>query len=320
MKVISYFITTIFSSACAMNAYAVNIIPDYSMKTYNQAIERIYDNSQLKTEHNMEKRINIISALFLGKPYLNDALGEGKKASFDEHPLYRTDAFDCMTYVSTVLALAESNNFTMFKKNMLRVQYYHGVPIFVNRLHFTDVDWNKVNTQNGFIEDITTSFKSEQGKSIAQIANAFINKPSWYKKMTTDRLYLLKPLSSQEEKKRLAELHSLAYQVKGENGSVPYLPLNILFNTDGKPNLFIFNQIPSGSIIEIVRPNWNLEKEIGTNLSISHLGFAIRTPEGLMFREASSLEHRVIDIPLTSYLKNYMDSATVKGINIHKVT
>lgn len=309
---LSLTLSLLFNSAIAAT------ISNYSMKTYDQVIEKIYQDPKLHT-HNMPQRITIISGFFVGKPYLNGALGEGKSAPFDQNPLYRTDAFDCLTYVSTVLALSQSYSLNEFKRNILKTQYFNANPTFVNRLHFTDADWNKVNAQNGFIQDITHSFKNAKGKPVAQIAYAYINKPAWFNQLPANRLNFIYPISSSEEKERLAALHNLSKQVKAEEVSVPYLPLTALFNDKGEPDLFLFNQIPSGSIIEIVRPNWDLKETIGTNLNISHLGFAIRTSQGLMFREASSIEHRVIDIPLTTYLKEYRKSDTVKGINIQKV-
>lgn len=318
MKIIR-FVLGLSIGILTINALAATIIPNYSVQAYDQKIQNIYHNPALKTS-DMPTRLEIISAAFLGKPYLNDSLGEGKNAPFDQHPLYRTDTFDCLTYVSTVLALAESNNLTEFKQNILKTQYFHAVPIFVNRLHFTDNDWNRTNAQNGFIQDITLSFKNNQGKSIAEFARTLINKPAWYQKMPDSRLIFIHPLSPPQEKERLTELHSLSHQVKAEEVQVPYLPFSVLFNAQSKPNLFIFNQIPSGAIIEIVRPNWNLEQAIGTHLNISHLGFVFRTSQGLIFREASSLEHRVIDVPLIAYLKNYINSPSVKGINVQKIS
>src|SRR3990167_2417734 len=68
---------------------------------------------------------------------------------------------------------------------------------------------------------------------------------------------------------------------------------------------------------EIVRPNWNLREKIGTNLHVSHLGFAIRKKSGeLFFRHASSENKCVVEILLSDYLKNVLDSPTIKGINV----
>jgi len=297
-------------------ALAAKIIPDYNMSVYDKTIEQIYQT--LQTE-NTTQRIEQISRHFLGKPYQLGSLGEGKNAKFDQDPIYRTDTFDCLTYVSTVIALAKANNLPQFQEEMNKIQYRHAKPSFFNRLHFMSVDWNVVNAQNGIIQDITYRFKDANGRALYKTAQALINKPAWYRKMTSENLVLIHPLSVKEEEKRLQALRSLSRKAQKTMGSVRYIPLTALFYTNGKPNQTLFNQIPSGAIIEIVRPNWDLEKLIGTRLNISHVGFAIRTPQDLMFREASSLEHQVIDTSLAEYLKNYLNSPTVKGINIHIV-
>nr|WP_277619301.1 N-acetylmuramoyl-L-alanine amidase-like domain-containing protein [Legionella norrlandica] len=77
--------------------------------------------------------------------------------------------------------------------------------------------------------------------------------------------------------------------------------------------------MPNGAIIEIVRPNWDLRKEIGTALNISHLGFAIWINDKLYFRQASSQYGKVIDVPLIDYLDKARSSPTIKGINIQVV-
>lgn len=322
---LSYFLVRILlllSVFCTSNVSAANlirIIPDYSMSYYDQRIEMLYQKLAENPPPTTALRIKTISAYFFGEPYVNGALGEGKQALFDQEPLYRTDAFDCATYVSTVLALTEAHNLNEFKKIFLKVQYRDAKPTFLNRLHFTSVDWNVENAKNGYIRDITRTFKDAQGKPIFQIAEALINKPAWYEKKTAQDLSLLHPLSPEETQKRLDALRNLSKQVHAEKSQVAYIPLTALFHADGTPNTAIFRQIPSSSIIEIVRPNWDLEKMIGTHLNISHMGFAIRTPHGLFFREASSLEHRVMDTPLIPYLQQYLHNSTVKGINIHVI-
>lgn len=293
--------------------FPISIMANDNMHIDDKTIEKLYQNPILKITHNIPERIAIISAYFLGKPYKNGALGEGKNAPFNQNPLYRTDAFDCLTYVSTVLALANANNLIQFQQRMLRIQYRNAQPAFFNRLHFTSVDWNFVNEQNGFIHDITRYIVPTKD---IRIARAVINKPAWYQKMTAHNLVLHYPLSSEETKKRLAALHALSAKVSIEISQLPYIPLTALFNATGKPNQILFNRIPSGAIIEIVRPNWDLTTAIGTHLNISHMGFAIRTPNGLMFREASSSANQIIDIPLIDYLQTYQQSTTVKGIHV----
>ena len=97
------------------------------------------------------------------------------------------------------------------------------------------------------------------------------------------------------------------------------MPLTKLFNQSGEPHICLFDQIPSGGIIEIVRPNWDLREKIGTCLNVSHLGFVFRRGKDLIFREASLLLKQVCDVALIDYLRTYLNSTSVKGIHIEAV-
>ena len=97
------------------------------------------------------------------------------------------------------------------------------------------------------------------------------------------------------------------------------MPLAVLFDAQQKANLYLFDQIPSGAIVEIVRPNWDLTQRIGTHLNVSHMGFVFRRNGQLLFRDASGLKQSVAETPLMDYLRQYLSSPTVKGINVHVV-
>lgn len=247
------------------------------------------------------------------------ALGEGQQGKYDQHPLYRTDAFDCVTYVSTVIALAKADNLSTFKKEILKIRYQNANPAFTHRNHFMTVDWNKNNAANGYVRDITYKFTDKNGKPVAKVANAIIDKPRWYQTFKLNSLQLLNNLPSDRALHLLSNLQNESKKMQQERGVILYLPLDKLYNSKGVREQTIFDQIPSGAIIEIVRPNWQLQDKIGTNLNVSHLGFAIRTKEGLMYREASSQYHKIVDIKLSDYLKKYLTSETVKGISILEV-
>ncbi len=103
-----------------------------------------------------------------------------------------------------------------------------------------------------------------------------------------------------------------------ELGLTPYLPLTELFDTNRQPIWDIFKQIQHGSIIQIVRPQWDLRAVAGTYLDISHLGFAIWQDDKILFREASLRQKKVADTPLVSYLQSLLNQPTIKGINIQK--
>ncbi len=284
-----------------------------------KVIYQLYHNLKANPTSNIASRVEWISSQFLGKPYLLGALGEGEKGRYDQYPLYRMDAFDCETYVDTVLALAFSNKPNQFKYCMNQVRYQNGQISFINRNHFTCLDWNQNNQQKGFIKDITASIHNQKNRSVAKYAHALINKPEWYAHMTT-RIIRLNNNNSLEQAKRLNALKRRGNKLKIDTSALPYIPLSVLFDKQGNPNYYLFNQIPNAAIVEIVRPNWDLTKEIGTHLNVSHLGFVIWKNNVLLFRQASSTYNSVVDIPLIDYLAEAKKSPTIKGINIQVVT
>lgn len=264
------------------------------------------------------QRIVMFSGLFLGKPYALTALGEGPSGDYDQFPLYRCDAFDCETYVDTVLALALSNHFNQFKRRINEIRYLHAEIGFTQRNHFTDLDWNQNNQQQGFLNDITCSIYDKQHHPICKQSSALIDKPSWYQHMRPSILRL-SDVNDVAQAKKLAALKQEGSKLPITLSTLPYLPFTALFNKQGQANNDIFQQIPNAAVIEIVRPNWNLCKEIGTHLNVSHLGFAIWKNKTLFFRQASSTAGAIVDSPLIDYLREARKSPTIKGINVQVV-
>lgn len=291
--------------------YAAHTASGAADKTINKLYHTLSNNSK----YDMAERIDIVSASFLGKPYVLGALGEGPKGHFDQSPLYRVNGFDCETYVDTVLALALGSNPQSFQQCINRIRYHQGEVSFLTRNHFASLDWNINNQKQGFIKDITQSFRNKNKQPVAKIAVALINKPSWYQHLDLNNIKLTST-SEQEKVQRLAELRSRGSQLPKSEAKIPYLPLSALFDSKGNPDVRLFAQIPDASIIEIVRPNWDLEKQIGTRLNVSHMGFAVWKGETLMFRQASSQENAVIEVPLIEYLDTLRSSPTIKGINV----
>ena len=281
----------------------------------DKTIKQLYHSQIIKPKSDLTTRIDIISAQFLDQPYLLGALGEGTEGHYDNTPLYRVDAFDCETYVDTVLALAFAEDAAMFKQCIRKIRYKEGDVSFINRNHFTCLDWNKNNQKQGFLKDITTSFRAKDGRIYSKTAYALIDKPSWYQHFTA-AIIRINDSTPDEQTKRLAALKQKGQKLSRTLSKTPYIPLNVLFDKAGQPNMHLFNQIPNGAIIEIVRPNWDLQQQIGTHLNVSHLGFAIRKNGILMFRAATSSNHRIMDCPLIDYLRGTQKSPTIKGINI----
>jgi hypothetical protein len=275
-------------------------------------IEKHYQ--QAPQQGNIVDRIKFFSKQFMGKPYVLGPLGEGAAGFYDQSPLFRFDGFDCTTYVETVLGFAYTNNASEFKQTLNKIRYKQGKISYLNRNHFMSIDWNPNNTHNGLLQEYTDKIVDKNATPIFIVADATIDKAGWLQKKSISDIKI--SASELTKAKRLQKLKAQSTRYIPVQSHLKYLPLSKLFNSDRQPMDEYFQQIPDGSIIEIIRPNWQLKKVIGTNLQISHLGFAIKQEQVLYFREASSEEKKVIDIPLTTYLKKYIDSPTVKGINI----
>ena len=247
----------------------------------------------------------------LGVPYVAAPFGEGPLGRYDRNPLSRLDAFDCTTFVETVTALSISNSTDEFQKTLNRIRYKDGDVSFVARNHFTDLDWIPNNVRAGYYRDVTDSMAP--GRTL--VARAMIDKRAWYAKMPPSRIQI-PGISEGERAKLLVELHAEGAAFTPEEAAVPYIPLTALFGPGGGE---IFDRIPSGSVVDIVRPNWDLVASIGTHLNISHQGFAVRKDGVLYFLEASEVLGRVAMVPLADYLRAYLDSPTIKGIDVLEI-
>lgn len=319
MNKIPFFLQIIFIFFAA-SSYAKSDAANSQQVEANaeQTIEKLYHRLHRLGKSSMPARIEWISAQFLGKPYVLGPLGEGLKGRFDQSPKYSTSSFDCETFVTTVLAIALSNHPNQFIQCMSRLRYKNDRIKFIERNHFTSLDWNPNNQKKGLLKDITNDILDKNHQSVAKTATAIINKPSWYQFLKTDSIKLASSTKAEQDK-RLQELKKLGSTLEIKEARIPYLPLDQLFDEQGKANEDLFKQIPNAALIEIVRPNWDLRKTTGTCLNVSHMGLAIWSKGVLYFREASSLDKKVIDIPLSDYLRSALKSPTIKGINVQVV-
>jgi hypothetical protein len=98
------------------------------------------------------ERMEAASPPLLGKRYVNEANGEG--AGIDADPPARYDAFDCLTFVEEVIALALAGDplHAPAVRNALR---WDGAPHYENRRHFMEASWVPASVAGGLLEDIT---------------------------------------------------------------------------------------------------------------------------------------------------------------------
>lgn len=258
------------------------------------------------------QRIESVSSRYLDRPYLVSPLGEGPAGVYDQDPLYRFDGFDCTTFVETVLARSLAKDFADFERLINLIRYKDGVVSFRARNHFTDADWIANNIQAGFLRDVTRIVAGKEG---IQVASAVIDKAGWYRKMGV--LSLNVPGASEQDLAALlARLHSEGQDVPPETVGLPYVSLDSIFTAGGAVNQDLLDRIPSGAIGNVVRPNWDLTATLGTHMNVSHQFLVIRKGGRLLVRQATSInEKKVTDMDFIKFLRPFLQSPTIKGIN-----
>ncbi len=94
-----------------------------------------------------------VAKQFIGTPYVAGTLD----GNATEQLVVRFDAFDCVTFVETALALWRSNaqNYDDFARELQHIRYRNGaIDGYASRLHYT-TDWVDNNAQKGTLTDIT---------------------------------------------------------------------------------------------------------------------------------------------------------------------
>lgn len=105
-------------------------------------------------------RIAVISTALLGRPYVNDPMGEG--TGVDPDPFARYDAFDCLTFVEEVLALSLAGDPEHAAEVRTSLRYGAGPADYVHRRHFMELQWVPGVVRDGWMR-VTTG---EYGKTV----------------------------------------------------------------------------------------------------------------------------------------------------------
>lgn len=88
----------------------------------------------------------------MGDPYRGNTLG-GSPSS-DESFTASLDAFDCLTYVESILALAGASDLRKFADNLRCIRYRNGNVGWVSRNHYMTA-WIRNNVRAGFVSNQT---------------------------------------------------------------------------------------------------------------------------------------------------------------------
>jgi hypothetical protein len=254
-------------------------------------------------------RLEAVSQFYLGRPYLDDILGEGADSYYDTDPLSDTRGFNCTTYVETVIAAARSCNDATYLTQLNLIRYRDGVVDFWERNHFTDGDWNPNAIHHGLLQDITVAI----GGDATMQAEAYVNRPAWAAQLSLSRVSE-RGITPEERQARLEELRARGVaRTRAETVRVPYIPKDLIFQ-----NPAVLAAVPAGTLVNIVRPNWNMEAAIGTRLNIAHQGLLFWRGDTLIIRHAALSNGRVADESLVAYLTR-INGPSLGGVQLLEI-
>jgi N-acetylmuramoyl-L-alanine amidase-like len=97
-------------------------------------------------------RIDILSRQFLGHPYqTNPLIGSAESPEVFTVSL---DAFDCVTYIETILALSLASNPDEFEKWLRKIRYQNGRIVWERRNHYM-TGWIRSNQRAGAVRRLS---------------------------------------------------------------------------------------------------------------------------------------------------------------------
>jgi len=244
----------------------------------------------------LPQRMEAVSALFLGVPYKLGPLGEGPGGEFDRDPLIRFDAFDCTTFVETVMALALNSDLEAATRTLQKIRYKDGQIGYATRNHFIELDWVPNNVRAGYLRDITSEVA---GKSAVKVHKT-ISKRRWYSRKSLASLE--GAFTQDEKKKQVLKLRRLGKGLPDQRSTLTVLPLKAL------PQALA--HIPSGTIASLVHADRRYKDTV-----VSHQVLLIKKSDGWYVRHAAS-DKAVEDDPI-GILASYKDlSWPLVGLNL----
>lgn len=227
------------------------------------------------------ERMAAISQVLLGRPYLVDAAGEGRAPDAD--PPARYDAFDCLTFVEEVLALALAGDPLSAPALRQRLRYGDAAPTYEARRHFMISQWVPGAVADGLLVDITDQV------GLTHLVDLRVGPETW----------------------RGWRRRSL-FALPDERLPVGRFTLPVL-SVDAA--LAAMHDIPPGALVLTVR-----QARPGVPMVVTHLGFKL--PGGgdrPMIRHATKMSgQRVMDHSLSWYLEHlrWYDRWPVDGVTV----
>ncbi|MGZ3659630.1 MAG: N-acetylmuramoyl-L-alanine amidase-like domain-containing protein [Bdellovibrionota bacterium] len=287
------------------------------------------------------------SAALVGKPYELGPLGEG-----DSLPLYRLDAFDCTTFIETVMANARCFRLKpgCLEKQMRAIRYHSASISFRNRNHVPEIDWLPENVRNGFLNDLsTTLFPGEWLTAVPTI-----DREIWLSSRTKEKpprasgkqpagspklsflpvSYFFRPADLKPEEKMALDdkLASVKKEITEKRAAAELTPEQAheldkrQFRADLEYLRHVFvadenrlKQIPSGTVLNLVRAREKDPAKAKLTTLIAHQGLILQKDGEARIRHAAPNVGHVSDQPLADYLLRYVRSAHYRGVSLYEI-
>ena len=232
-----------------------------------------------------QEKLQQASRELLGRPYAFSPLGEGQTP--DSDPTLRLDAFDCATYVETVMAMALADEHSDLQTWLNRIRYQNAQVGFSQRRHLPDFQWLPQLQQLGLLHDVTRQI----GEGTVGQVEARISPTIWQQR----RWRILEDLPPQA--------------VPSRRIALPYLPLS-----QAAAKLARVQQTVLLSVVHAEHPQ--------APLLISHQALLIPHPSGPRVRHArSGGDARVVEEPLTRFVARLRGERfwPVLGLNVAEI-
>lgn len=209
---------------------------------------------------------------FLGNPYVAGTLDKNTK----EKLVINLREFDCVTYIETVIALADAaktNELTFddFSERLLKIRYRNAeLNGYDSRLHYTS-DWARKNVENGILKPVALDNLVLETKPIDFMST---HRQAYAALKTDDEM--------------LREIQSVEDNINSRGGFY-YLPKErIESNKDSIPHMAMIAFTTSIK-----------------GLDTTHTGFAFKKDGKLTFIHASSLKNKIVvdEKSLSEYCK-----------------
>lgn len=293
-----------------------------------------------------------VSGELLQRPYQDGPLGEGKGAAEDPDPLYRLDAFDCTTFLETVMAnaycFAAKKPASCLEKKMRSIRYAGSRISFRERNHVPETDWLPHNEAKGYLEDLHGKlFASSEWREAKPgfdrelwLSSRVKGAPAAKGKKAAVPLHYL-PISfffapaaldaktkAELEEKLQAELAKVAAELqapglsdeqKKEIDKKRFRAELEYLRAVWAPVPERFREIPAGTVLNLVKapPKDPAKAKLAT--LISHQGLLAQKPDGVYLRHAAVNVGHVSSQRLDDYLLRYLRNSHYLGISLYRI-